>query len=119
MPFGDAYLAGKPGNLPMRRYVTEPINAGGLERNVEIEATGNGLIDEGLFLLGQKLNEPLLGADIALDAAVSVIELANDGGLFVWGWYKKFDLSHSHLCQVPLAYPNSVRCLSEERYICL
>ena len=43
----------------------------------------NGLVDDGLLLLlGQQRDQLLLGADVAPDAPVGVVEEADDGGLF-------------------------------------
>ena len=39
-------------------------------------------MDDGLLLLLQQLDQLLLGADVAADLAVGVVEEANDGGLF-------------------------------------
>ena len=64
----------------MRRHITEPLDTGGLETDVGVEAAGDGLVDDGLLLLGQQFDQPLLGADVAPDAAVGVVEVADDGG---------------------------------------
>ena len=42
----------------------------------------NGLVDDGLLLLLQQRDQLLLGADVAPDAPVGVVEEADDGGLF-------------------------------------
>ena len=67
--------------LPMRWHIAEPLDAGGLEGDVGVEAASDGLVDGGLLLLGQQLDQSLLGADVALDAAVGVVEVADDGAL--------------------------------------
>ena len=70
----------------MRRDIAEPIDTRGLEWNVGVETTGNGLVDDGLLLFGQQFDQPLLGTDVALNTAVDVVEVADDGGLFSEGW---------------------------------
>ena len=71
----------------MRRHVPKPLHAGGLVGLVRlpganVDLARNGLVDEGLFLLLQQRNQLLLGADVAPDAPVGVIEEADDSGLF-------------------------------------
>ena len=51
-----------------------------------VEAAGDGAVDDGLLLLLQQLDQLLLGADVASDAPVRVVEEADDGGLFGEGW---------------------------------
>ena len=43
-------------------------------------------LDDGLALLFQQGDEPLFGADVAADELVGVVEVADDGGLFVEWW---------------------------------
>ena len=69
----------------MLRYVAEPVDAGGLEGHVGVEAAGDGLVDDGLFLLLQQGDELALGVDVAADAPVGVVQVADDGGLLVEG----------------------------------
>ena len=73
-------------HLPMLRHVAEPLDAGGLEADVGVEAAGDGLVDDGLLLLLQQVDEFLLGADVAADAPVHVVQVADDGALFGEGW---------------------------------
>ena len=70
----------------MRGDVAEPLDAGGLEGDVGVEAAGDGAVDDGLPLLLQQRDELLLGADVAADAVVDVVEVADDGALFGEGW---------------------------------
>ena len=72
--------------LPMLRHVAEPLDAGGLETDVGVEAAGDGAVDDGLPLLLQQRDELLLGADVSSDAVVDVIEVSDDGALFGEGW---------------------------------
>ena len=72
--------------LPMGGDVAEPLDAGGLEGDVGVEAAGDGAVDDGLPLLLQQRDELLLGADVAADAVVDVVEVADDGALFGEGW---------------------------------
>ena len=78
-------------HLPMRRHVAQPLHAGGLVGRVglagaHVNLAGDGLVDEGLLLLFQQRHQLLLGADVAPDAPVGVVEEADDGGLFAEGW---------------------------------
>ena len=67
----------------MRRHVTEPLYARWLERDIGVETEGDGLVDDRLLLLTQQFDQPLFGADVALDSAVGVVEIADDGGLLI------------------------------------
>ena len=69
-------------NLPMLRHFPQPLHAGGLEADVGIEAARDGAVDDGLLLLLQQRDQLLLGADVAPDAPVGVVEEADDCGLF-------------------------------------
>ena len=40
--------------LPVLRHVAQPLDAGGLEADVGIEAAGDGPVDDGLLLLLQQ-----------------------------------------------------------------
>ncbi len=71
----------------MRRHVPQPLDAGGLVGRVglagaDVDLAGDGLVDDGLLLLLQQRTQLLLGADVAPDAPVGVVEEAGDGGLF-------------------------------------
>ena len=75
----------------MLRHVPEPLHAGGLVGRVGLAGAGvllarHGLVDEGLLLLLQQRDQRLLGADIAPDAPMGVVEESDDGGLFREGW---------------------------------
>src|SRR6266852_3636627 len=72
----------------MLRHVAEPFHAGGLEADVGVEAMGDGAVDDGLLLLLQQLDQLLLGADVAPDAPVGVVEEAGNRGLFGARWYE-------------------------------
>ena len=67
--------------LPMLRHVAEPLHARGLEADVRIEAAGDGTVDDGLLLLVQERDQLSLGADVAPNAPVGVVEKADDCGL--------------------------------------
>ena len=88
MPFGDVYLPGKSGNLPVLRHIPQPLHAGGLEPDAGVQAPRDGLVDQCLPLLIQQGDEPLLGRDITLYLLVGVVEEPDDGGLFIrwWDW---------------------------------
>ena len=49
-------------NVPMLRHVAQPLHAGGSEGDVGVEAAGDGAVDDGLLLLLQQADEPLLGS---------------------------------------------------------
>ncbi len=66
----------------MLRDVAKPLDAGRLERDVGVETTGDGAVDEDLLLLLQQLDQLLLGANVALDSSVDVVQEAGNGELF-------------------------------------
>ena len=75
----------------MRRYIPQPFDTGGLVGRVgpagaDVDPARHGLVDDGLLLLLQQHNQLLLGADVALDAPVDVIEEADNGCLFGGRW---------------------------------
>ena len=47
-----------------------------------VDLPRDGLVYDGLLLLFEQRNQLLLGADVALDSEVYVVEEAGDGGLF-------------------------------------
>ena len=57
----------------MLRHVAEPLDAGGLEADVGVEASRDGSVDDGLLLLLQQGDELALGADVPPDAPVYVV----------------------------------------------
>ena len=67
----------------MLRHVPQPLHARGLEPDVRVEAARDGAVDDGLLLLLQQRDQLLLGADVAPDPPVGVVEEADDGGLLV------------------------------------
>ena len=81
-------FAGKSARRTSQCSGTSPSHStpGGLEADVRVEATGDGAVDDGLLLLLQQLDQLLLGADVAPDPPVHVVEEADDGGLFGEGW---------------------------------
>ena len=67
-------------------HFRKPLHAGGLVGRVgpagaDVDPARDGAVDEDLLLLLQQLDQLLLGADIAPDAPVGVVEIADDGGL--------------------------------------
>ena len=48
----------------------------------DVDLAGDGLVDDGLFLFLEEGDQFLFGLDVALDAAVGVVEEVGDGGLF-------------------------------------
>ena len=69
----------------MLRHIAQPLHARRLQPDVRIEAARDGAVDHGLLLLVQQRDQLLLGADVAPDPPVGVVEEADDGGLFVEG----------------------------------
>lgn len=67
----------------MRRHVAEPLHAGGLERDTEIEPAGDGAVDDVLLLLVEERDQPALSTDGAADAGIGVLEEPDDGGLLL------------------------------------
>ena len=76
----------------MLRHVAEPLDAGGLEADVGIEAAGHGLVDDRLLLLLQQRNQLPLRTHIPPNAPVHVVQVADDGDLFQ-GWWNKCEYS--------------------------
>ena len=101
----------------MLRHVPQPLHAGRFKTDVGIEAPGNGAVDDGLLLLLQQLDQLLLGADVAPNPPVHVAEKADDGSLLGGRWDEERYLTHSRLRQIPLTYPDAIRCLREKRDI--
>ena len=68
----------------MLRHFSKPLDIGGRVRlaGSDVDLTRDGLMDDGLLLLLQQRNQLLLGADVAPDASVGVVEEADDGDLF-------------------------------------
>ena len=62
----------------MRRDVAEPVHAGGLRRGVRVEPARDGPLDDGLLLLGQQRDEPLLGLDEPVHLGALVVEVPRD-----------------------------------------
>ena len=76
----------------MRRHIAQPIHAGGFERDVGIQAAGDGPVDYRPLALGQQFDEALLAGDVSLYAVVHVVEVAHDGGLLGEGRDKRQSL---------------------------
>jgi hypothetical protein len=72
-------------DLPMSRNVPKPANAGRLEFDIWVKATGDGAMDDGLLLLVQQRNLLALGANGAVDIPVRLVQKPHDGGLLVGG----------------------------------
>ena len=69
-------------NIPVRWHLAEPLDAGGLEGHIGVKPARNRLVDDSLAILLEQLDEPLPATEVADDAPVGVIEIADDGGLF-------------------------------------
>ena len=75
----------------MRRDLSDPLDAGGLVGRVglagsDVDPARDGLVDDGLLLLLQQRDQLLLGADVAPDAPVRVVEEADDASLLGERW---------------------------------
>ena len=87
----------------MRWHLPQPLNPGGLEANIRVEAPGYCTLDDGLTLFRQQVDEPLFGVDVALDALGGIVEVTDDSGLFGEGWERlphiadKLPISAGHL----------------------
>ena len=71
----------------MLRHIAQPLDDGGLVGRVglagaDVDPARDGLVDDSLLLLLQQRDQLLLGADVAPNAPVGVIEKAGDDGLF-------------------------------------
>src|SRR5438876_10906595 len=58
----------RPLKLPMRRYMPQPFDAGGLEAHVGIDTARDGVVNDPLLLLLQQLDQLLLGTAVAPDS---------------------------------------------------
>ena len=76
------------GHVPQPRKSRVPVGRIASARS-DIDLAHDGLVDDGLLLLLQQLDQPFLGADVALDTPVGVVEEAGDGGLLFDGWEGK------------------------------
>jgi hypothetical protein len=80
-----AYEAQSPtelNELPVRRYVADPVDAGGLHGDGGVEAFGDGLGDEGLALLLEEGDEALFLLDQGVDGRRGLaVEEVGDGAL--------------------------------------
>ena len=73
--------------LPLLWHISQPLYAGGFIGRIgltgsDIDPTCHGLMDDSLFLFLQQRDLLPLGANVAPDASVGVVEEANDGSLF-------------------------------------
>ena len=57
----------------------------------DVDLARDGLVDDGLLLLLQQRNQLLLGADVAPDAPVGVVEEPDDGGCSARGGRGKYE----------------------------
>ena len=70
----------------MRRHIAEPLNTGGLELHIGIKPTSHGAVDDGLPLLLQQPDKPILSPDGTTNAPINVVKIAHDSGLLGEGW---------------------------------
>lgn len=98
---------------PMRRNLPQPRHTRLLHRHTRIEPTRHRVVNDRLLLLVQQRNQLPLHPNEALDAAVRVIEEADDGGLFVGTRKCERDLAHASDRKVPLTNSNAIGRLSK------
>ena len=60
--------------------ISQPVCPRGFEVNVGVQTSCDCLVDNALSLLFEQGDEPLFGADVAVDELVGVVEVADDGG---------------------------------------
>lgn len=101
----------------MFRHVAQPLYAGVFETDVGIDAAGDGVVDDGLILLLQPLDQRLLGADVAPNPPVHVVEKVDDGGLFGEGWQKRFESIKIICVQAQAALDNPCRHSLDPRLV--
>jgi len=66
---------------PMRRDITQPLDAGVLHGDVRVEAPGDGVVDESGTLLLEQLDQPLLTRHQPIDLRRLAVEVGSDGSL--------------------------------------
>ena len=86
-------------DLPMFRHFCEPVHVSGPVLQVSLARSHvnpprDRLVDDSALLLLQQRDQLLLGADVAPDAPVGVVEEADDGGLFGERWEWRWDRSN-------------------------
>jgi hypothetical protein len=79
-------------DLPMLRYIAKPTDARGLETDVGIETASHGLMDDGLLLLVQQLDQASLGTNETSDLSIFSFEVEDDLILFFLGRASNGDL---------------------------
>ena len=93
-------------------HIPQPLNTGVLVGRVwlagsDIDLARHGLVDDGLFLLLQKLDQPFLGKDVTPDAPFGMVEEADDGGLLGEGRNWKVSRTGKFFVIYVLSLPNS------------
>ena len=66
-------------DFPVLGDVAEPVDAGGFEGGVGVEAAGHGPVDDGLLLLVQHLNQPPSIANEPADPGGVGVKVIGDG----------------------------------------
>jgi len=70
-------------DTPSFWYFSKPLNSRRFHPHLRVKPTGHRLVDDGLLLLVEQLDKPLLGADEAVDEEIDMGEVADDSCLFV------------------------------------
>jgi len=69
----------------MFRKLPQPIYTGGLEFHIGIQSPRDGVLNDGLLLLGQQTNQLLFCSDGLSNQPVVIVQKLDDGGLFGGG----------------------------------
>ena len=95
----------------MLRYVSEPVDAGGFERDIRVEAAGHGPVDDDLLLLVQELDQPPLGADESVDATIESFDEADDSLLLFVRRHRESDFVEVVRIESPESFNNALGAL--------
>ena len=79
---GDEKAASELFHFPMRRNLSQPLDAGVLQGHIGVEALGDGVADEGSALFLEQFDQPLLLGDEGVDFGCFTVEEGGDGALF-------------------------------------
>ena len=89
-------------NLPMRRHIPQPLDAGGFHRGVGVKPLGDGVGDDGLPLFLEQGDERFLLGHQRVDLRRLAVEEGGDGGLFAVCWYWNPKIADRFYCKAGL-----------------